>query len=415
MASIDDEIQQALGAARDLIRAYVDWYDKVNIGEEFNTLYSDIIEFVNFRVETGDSCLFLIEKSKIADALGLCRALLEHYMLLMLMCRGRKYFIVENLESKTPDEFATYWEEQQTKLEALRASGEADALYIKKYPKAKRSLMYVFEGLNNPEEPDFYIPPHFFQFKDFNPEALRLKAEKYFEYYPASQGEQMMRKTLRREADHLYHRYLSYDALRVCLELNDIVDYSVAARLDAHYTFLGKFLHPTHNAARLLHVNNNYYDSGTAIGMGQAYAKPAILLAALYVTYLLAGIIDEVASLLESAPKKYIADPSTTELRALIATVPQRFPYFWFLFNCVPLWDKFNFAVHHVEDQDLADYGGYQNVPDSIVPFDSDIYRHLESAVTAWSNNRAGTYQSPLVDMNAAPRVMIGLPVRREA
>ena len=37
------------------------------------------------------TCLLLIEKGKIADALGLSRSLLEHYLLLMLMSRGRKY------------------------------------------------------------------------------------------------------------------------------------------------------------------------------------------------------------------------------------------------------------------------------------------------------------------------------------
>lgn len=328
MASVNDEIGKVLGTADSLIREYVAWSEKITIGESQNLVYSGIIEFVDFRIETASSCLYLIEKDRIADALGLCRALLEHYMLLILMCRGRKYFSIVKLDSKTPEEFAEYFKEQQANLIEMQRTGEADALYIAKYPRAKRCLMYVFEGLTDPDDSDFFIPAHYFQFKDFFPEALRLDAEEYFEYYPASQGERRMQKDRRREADGLYRFYLSYDALRVCLELNNVLDDGGMARLEAHYTFLGKFLHPTHNAARQLHAGSNYFDGKTAIGMGSAYSKYSVLLAALYVTHLLAGILDEVARFLESAPKKYIADAGTAHLRTWITSVPQEFPYF---------------------------------------------------------------------------------------
>jgi hypothetical protein len=324
---------------------------------------------------------------------------------------GRKYFRVENQDSKSHEEFTAYLSEQKAEVERLRVSGESDALYVTKYPKGKRSLMYVFEGLSSPDEPGFVIPAHYFQFRDFMPEALRLRDEKYFEYYPAGQSEHRMRKDRRREADSLYHRYLSYDGLCACLELNEILDDAGAARLDAHYTFLGKFLHPTHDAARRLHVNNNYFNRETAIGISQEYAEEAVLLAALYVAYLLAGIFDEIAGMVESAPKKYIESAGTHELRVLTEAVPRRFPYFWFLFNRPPLWDKFNYAIHHIGDRELADYGGYQNVPDALVPFDSDVYGHLDSAVSAWSANRVGAYKSPLPDRNAAPKFIFGYPV----
>ncbi|WP_019970247.1 hypothetical protein [Mycobacterium sp. 141] len=414
MASIDDEIQQALDTADGLIRAYVAWGEKVKVGETHNLVYSEVTEFVNFRVETADSCLHLIKSNSVADALGLCRALLENYMLLMLMCRGRKYFRIVNLESKSPEDFKEHLEQQVRELEELRSRGEADALYVAKYPRAKRCLMYVFEGLTSEDEPDFFIPAHYFHFQEFMPEALRLKDEEYFEYYPASGDERRMQKDRRREADNLYRFYLSYDALRVCLELNEILDDGGTALLEAHYTFLGKFLHPTHNAARELHANRNYLSGRAAIGMGKTYTKSATLLAALYVTYLLAGILDELVRFFEQAPKKYVDDAGTSELRTLVESVPGRFPYFWFLFNRPPLWDKYNFAIHHVEDQELAAYGGYEQVPDSVVPFDSDISKHLESALTAWGNNRVGAYNSPLADVNAAPKFILGFPVRRE-
>jgi hypothetical protein len=166
MASVNDEIGKVLGTADSLIREYVAWSEKITIGESQNLVYSGIIEFVDFRIETASSCLYLIEKDRIADALGLCRALLEHYMLLILMCRGRKYFSIVKLDSKTPEEFAEYFKEQQANLIEMQRTGEADALYIAKYPRAKRCLMYVFEGLTDPDDSDFFIPAHYFQFKD---------------------------------------------------------------------------------------------------------------------------------------------------------------------------------------------------------------------------------------------------------
>jgi hypothetical protein len=410
VTSIDDEIQKALDASVSMIRAYVMWYDKIQIGEMRNTVYSDVTDFVNFRVESADSCLQLIGHTKIADALGLSRAILENYMLLMLMCRGRKYFRIQNLESKSQAEFDRYLRDQQANLEGLRHTGEAQALYVDKYPRTKRRLMYVFEGLTSVDEPDFFIPAHFFQFQDFHPETHRLKDSEYFQYRLPGQQEQRMRKDRKSEAENLYRFYLSYDALRVCLELNDLLPGGATARLEAHYTLLGKFLHPTHNAARQLHESSNFFSGQTAVGMDQRYTKASILLAALYVAYLLAGILDEVAGFLEAAPKKYVRDAGTGDLRSLTESVPRNFPYFWFLFNPPPLWDKFTYAVHHIDDQELKKFGGYENIPDSVVTFDSDIYQHLRSAITAWINGRVGAYRSPLPDMNAAPRANIGFP-----
>src|SRR5215212_4784711 len=158
-----------------MIRAYVEWFYQVQFGEVHNTVYYDVLDFVNFRIETADSCLYLVEKKKIADSLGLSRSLLENYLLLILMCRGRKYFQLENLESKSPEEFERYMKDQQAALEEHRKTSSTGALYIAKQPRAKRHLMYVFEGLTSEDDEAFFIPLHFFRFQEFHPETMRLK------------------------------------------------------------------------------------------------------------------------------------------------------------------------------------------------------------------------------------------------
>jgi Family of unknown function (DUF5677) len=399
MPTMAEEITRAKQIAQAMIDEYVAWRDNITYGEEAFSVYMETLDFVNFRVETADSCLLLIENGRIADALGLSRSLFENYLLLMLMCRGTKFFRLEDLSNLSEGEFKKALAAKQTELQQLQANGKTPCLAVERYPRAKRHLMYVFEGLNSPDPdlPDFRIPIHYFHLREFNPETMRLKDENYFRYYePAPEMKKADRK-YRLDQETRYRFYLSYDSLLQCLKLNGLADEAVQARIDAHYTFLGKFLHPTHNAARDLHENSNVHDGQTRIGLGQAYAETAVLLACIYVCYILAATFDEVADLFERAPAKYMADPGTADLRATTARVPAAFPYFWFLFNDPPLYDRFSYCSYHATDDELAEWGSYANVPPERVPFDQYIYSHLERALGGYRNVRCGEYRGPLV------------------
>src|SRR6266699_6139849 len=121
--AIETEIAIVNKHSHDLLNEYLEWGQKIKTGQVENTLYSDLIDFVNFRLETVDTCLMLIEKEKIADALGLCRSILENYMLLMLMCRGYKLFRLRDPESKTDSEFNKCLLTQQQELEERKQAG----------------------------------------------------------------------------------------------------------------------------------------------------------------------------------------------------------------------------------------------------------------------------------------------------
>jgi hypothetical protein len=379
-----------------MLEEYVSWSSKISYGETYYVLYGDMLDFVNFRMETADSCLLMIERRKIADSLGLSRSLLEHYLLLMLMCRGRKCFRLQDLSALSEADFKARFEKQDAELRGLQAQAKTQCLAVKKYPRAKRHLMYVFEGLRSNDESDFVIPAHFFHFQEFNPEIMRLKDEDYFQYYQPESEAKRRDRDYQQELVFRYRHYLSYGALLQCLELNDLVDSATIARIEAHYTFLGKFLHPTHNAARDLHEHSNVHSGKTAIGMDHEYSTVAVLLAALYVCYKVAGLVDEVAGLIENAPSKYVKQAGTDALRGLTARVATDFPYFWFLFNDPPLYDRYNYCSHHASDEELAAWGHYSNVPKERVPFDQHIYSHLEHALGGWSNARCGVYRSPI-------------------
>src|SRR5260370_37126768 len=192
--ALDREIAKVNEHSRNLLNACLGWGQKIKSGKTENTLYSDLIDFVNFRLETVDTCLLLIEKRKIADALGLCRSILENYMLLMLMCRGHKYFLLRNLEDKTNAEFNAYSLAQQQELEKQHKAGNKSCLAVEKYPRVKRHLMYIFEGLKDQAEPGFMIPIHYFEFQEFYPETIRLKDEDCFVYHQPSSSVREARK-----------------------------------------------------------------------------------------------------------------------------------------------------------------------------------------------------------------------------
>jgi len=77
---IDAEIRDATAVARTLLDAYVAFGGQYRFGEVHQWAYSEILEFVNFRLETADSCLLLASQDRVGDALGLCRSLLENYL-----------------------------------------------------------------------------------------------------------------------------------------------------------------------------------------------------------------------------------------------------------------------------------------------------------------------------------------------
>jgi hypothetical protein len=317
----------------------------------------------------------------------------------MLMCRGTKFFQLVNLENKSPEDFSRILSEEQQKWREQVVQGQTQCLDIRKYPRAKRVIMYVYEGLRSEsdrEPSDFKIPIHYFTFRDFRPETLRLRDEDYFEYYPADDELRAALKRHRSEAHFSYTHYLSYDAMLVCLALNGIVDEAARKRVEAHYTFLGKFVHPTHDAARDLRLRANVHSGRPQIGMDSPYSPAASLLLAVYVAHLVAGILTEVAAFLESAPAIYVTDPRTGPLRSTISSVQDSLHYFWFLFNGPTLYDKFQWAVNHATDEQLAAHNGYRDLPSDLIPFNQHIFGHFEAGLAGWSNQRVGAYDPPV-------------------
>jgi hypothetical protein len=391
---IERGIERVFALGDEMIEAYESWGVRIQHGSTEQHAYTELLEFVNFRMETADSCLQLIKLGRVADALGLCRSLLENYLLFILMCRGRRFFQLENQKAKSGPDFREYLVAKKVELEALRAEGKTSCLAVEEYEADDRCLMYIYEGFTDPEVPGFIVPAHYFHFQEFRPETANLKRANYFSYYPEDPTTASALNRHVKEAKFRYKHYLSYGGLQQCLEINGLADEATRARIDAHYTFLGQFLHPTYTAARRLHERDNVWDGGTSVGMRRPYTKQATLMAQLYVVHLMAGYIDEAAMLLESAPDRYVVDPGTGSVRAASGHVARELGYFWFIYNDAPLYDRFYYWIH-AEQADRDKYPAYADVPSDVVMFNQHVYSHFTSGLND-AFSPIASYYSPL-------------------
>jgi hypothetical protein len=115
--------------------------------------------------------------------------------------------------------------------------------------------------------------------------------------------------------------------------------------------------------------------------MSAPYTPVARLLAALYICYLVAGLLQEIAHLHDTAPKTYIAEPGTEELQRLTSEVASKYLYFWFLFNEPPLYDKYVHCIDRATEEEWQVIGNYANTPNGRVVFNQHIYDQFKQAL----------------------------------
>ncbi|WP_454195790.1 hypothetical protein [Nocardia sp. Marseille-Q1738] len=381
MDNFEAEFKSINNHTRNLLKEYVKWGPKITIADTQQLMYSELVDFVNFRMETADSCLLLSQSDRIADCLGLCRSLLENYLLFILMCRGRKTFQIRDCSHLTNGQFKVLLEEERVKVSENYTSGKSNYIAVMKHPKLTRRLIYIFEGFRGEDDPEFIVPAHYFQFQEFRPDAMRLTGRAYFEYIEHSSRFTESEREYQEELTLLYREFLSYDGLLRCLDINGLADSDDIDRIEVHYVFTGQFLHPTHGVSRNLHERSNHFDGNPAIGLRHAHLPHARLLAALYVCYLTAGILDEIVRVHENAPAKYIKDAGVSKIRELIQEVPRRFDYFWFIFNKPAPFDKYR-RFQYSTPAERAQWSDWMTVPDNEPKFNKDILRHLRESFT---------------------------------
>lgn len=390
---MDNEISIAQQDLTDLLENYSSWSHEMTQGTTGHSQFMEMIDFVNFRMETVDSCKILLKSGRVADTLELNRSLLENYLLHILMCRGTKYTRLGNFKiDKRPIE--EILEEEKKKI------GTGSLLGVELYPKLNKRLLYVFEGLRpagKTDEPP--IPYHHFLYREFRPDVFRLDEFEYFQYYEPPESVKESVKQHKRTQKDIYNQYLSYDAILESLRINDIIDRQAYLRINAHYTFLGTFVHPTSDSFRDLHEQSNQHSFKTKIGFDAPYTKTAQLMGYLYTLFNAVGIVEEAVTKLESAASEYIKDPGTSNLRNEIDKIKNKYTYFWYIFNEPTDYDKFTFCVNRMSDKDFASIGrDYKKAKKSDIPFTKEIYANLQGALSGWDNTRVGKYVPPYAE-----------------
>lgn len=393
---IEQEIARVRSLTRDLLAGYVAWGPELKYGDTYQAVYGDVFDFVNFRMESVESCLTLLDDSKVSDSLALCRSLLENYMVFALICRGRKYVMVQDLTSLDTEKFKEELAKAEAAWQKSATDGTTSLIAVRKYPDANRHIEYVYDDIRFDDGEPAPVSIYYFHLDEFNPEAMRLKDEDYFEYYPMPPDVRRSDAKYRREQLARYRYILSYDSLKRSLHLNGLLDRAALLRLEAHYTFLGQYLHPTKGAMRRLRNDDNWYDGRPQIGMDRSYRQSAELLASAYVLQLAISFIEEIVNYFDAQPKRDVVFSGTTHLHELLDDAKSSTSYFWFLTNEPSEWDRYNWCVHFASKEDIESWGGYLNSPTEDIKFNKNILGNLESALRRVSNVKAGDYIPPI-------------------
>jgi len=387
--SIDTEINELNGQVNELLHMYGTWSNNFEYGAKAYDAYYKLVDFANFRMETVSSCLELIGNDKIADSFTLERTLLENYLLFLLMCRGHKYFQVRSLKGKKPAEIEQILADEQQYI------GKGDLLEIRTYPKLDKHLMYIRKGVTIKGDPDYSIPFFNFVYGQFDPLTMRLDEKGYFTYFEPEDDEDEQGDKLKKGQEQLHRQYLSYDALLQNLLLNEIVDDEAVRRIEAHYTFLSTYVHPTNDAFRDLHKNSNEHSFKTMVGFDKPYKESTKLLASIYNAKIAVSIIKELIEALKGGPSDFLQNINSQEIESLCDAIESRNP-FWFIFNDATNYDKFEQAVNITPAEELNAIGGdYTKLSNEQVKFERDIMRRFEGSLGGWHNQRVGRYQSP--------------------
>lgn len=385
---LEAEIEVASSCLERLFEEYGNLWDKVQVGQVHNLFFDELAEFANLRLETLSSAAILLKQGRVGDALSLCRSALEGLLLFQVITQGHSHVRLQKFEDKGQLEVAF------RKAKELLDAGTASFVSVKKRRGDRLALQYEFKGPNYNESEPLRIPLHYFLFQDHQPQIHRLKT---WDYYSAIPIEGEFLRTLNEQHEsskNTYNTYLSYKSLKESLELNNLIDPDMSKRLEAHYTFLGNFVHPTNNAARNLHEKSNNRNGGTSIGLPNGYSSEAILLGYLYVLNLAHSHIETLVRVIKTAPARYITEFSSTEIDEMIEIQRLRFEYFWFLSSKAPRYDKFRAALLPRLFKKYSK--NYLSIPDSQVPFDYRIYDRFIQSLGGWSNPAIGIYDSPL-------------------
>ena len=393
---IDVEIDRLDGLLDAMLLAYTQWGTSLEMGEVHFNLYDEYWEFVNLRMQTARACRTLIQGGFVADALGRMRTLLEGYLLLRLMSRGRKAFRTQDLSGLPKADFKQRLEAVQTKWREEQAAGVDTWLDIREHPRRRGRIQYIYEGLKVEGDNDLMISIQWAAFQQYRPETARLKPDEYFKYYELDQTHKQIRAVHKKNAGRLYDDFLSYAALLDSLELNELMDVKERARVEAHYTFLGKFVHLTNGAERNLCDESNVHYGGTGIGLKQPYSRVAVLLAHAYLVFLVAGFLEEIISLIDRAPSEHIQQPQTERLSGFVEYSYQSIRYFWFIYNEASNYDKYEWAIPHATEDQLEQAGGYEGLSSSLITFEAHIFERFSGAFGSWDNLKCGAYRPPL-------------------
>src|SRR5690606_11421715 len=105
---------------------------------------------------------------------------------------------------------------------------------------------------------------------------------------------------------------------------------------------------------------------------------------------------EELANVLDSAPKKNFKESGSADDHKVIEEIKQRYSYLWYIFNEVPNYERWNYCLHNFDQDSVKAIGSdYRNIDPSLVTFEKDIFHNFQRVMSVTSNSWAGQYRPP--------------------
>lgn len=382
----NDEIKTEL---LELVEAYKNLFANVTYGKVGYSLYSDYTEYTNYQFKLIEDITLLNDRHSYQASLALLRTVFEHYLLFMLMTLGKVHFRLFTIpKGKTKQDTIKQWNKD---IASKRLKNETHAIKAAPYSFDPSVISVTYEGpyVDGKKGKGRLVPFYISVYQQFDADAANLEFN-YLDMSPLYEKRTELFKKRKTENKYLYRHYLSYGAILYSLRINNFSSLSIQPRIEAHYNFLSKFVHPNNAAKMHLRATNRVISRPEDLELLSQENKTLQLLINLYAVSIAIGYLRTLIRVIEEAPKLHFKQADFTALKARLDELEGKYDFFWFIYNSPHDYDRFYSSVRKKA------YRGkqfdFKNLPNKDVMFDKAILSRLQNIQLGVSNKLVGAY-----------------------
>lgn len=377
-----------------LCESFEELQKTITWGKVGYSLYSDFFERLKFQLRSIINITNMVQSGFYKESFASLRPVLEYYLVYTLMTKSKKYF--ELYKKKRGENIHDAVARMNKGIQGAKKEKATNVVKAIRYKRTDDLVAVIIEGpfVDGKKSNRNRVPYHHFLFEKFYPNQAILDEKDYFNYRSAKYSRQFNARSRQNQIEQkwLKQHYMSFEAILYNLQLNRLLTKQSKLRVEAHYLFLGKFIHPNNGMIGMLKTDNSDYTHKPL----SDFLEPNFnlsLLGMLYSGYILSNLIDTILYVLTNAPKLYIKKVNDEQIRNLLDKFYKDYDYFWFIHNKPHDYDKFQQCVAGIGKKKAP--SDFRLIMDKDVKFDQDILNRIQRLQLTQSSTICGTYTRP--------------------